>query len=167
MQKAISSKQQDGTLHVKLIIYWQQAAKPCFIMLWTHLKEWVCYPTHTLLWPCSSMLAFSSSDSSVMLSGATCCRFRCRFFMSLSLILVFWCSKSETESWSCESYKPLMRVQNGSEGNATQNKQTNNNKIPETTVQKESENLNLNLKTLFYKDCSLGSVKTCLTTSPC
>ena len=124
MQKAISSKQQDGTLHVKLITYWQQAAKPCFIMLWTHLKEWVCYPTHTLLGPCSSMPTLSSSDSSVMLSGATCCRFRCRFFMSLSLILVFWCSKSETENWSCESYKPLMGVQHGSEGNATQNKQT-------------------------------------------
>ena len=28
---------------------------------------------------------------------------------------------------------------------------------------RERENLN----TLFYKDCSLGSVKTCLTTSPC
>ena len=112
MQKAISSKQQDGTLHVNLITYWQQAAKPGFIMLWTHLKEWVCYPTHTLLWPCSSMPTLSSSDSSVMLSGATCCRFRCRFFMSLSLILVFWCSKSETENLSCESYKPLISTQN-------------------------------------------------------
>ena len=32
---------------------------------------------------------------------------------------------------------------------------------------KETENWNSSSKTLFYKDCSLGSVKTRLTTSPC
>ena len=32
--------------------------------------------------------------------------------------------------------------------------------------EREGENSNLNSKTLFYKDCSLGSVKN-LTTSPC
>ena len=32
---------------------------------------------------------------------------------------------------------------------------------------RETENWNLSSKNLFYKDCSLGSVKTRLTTSPC
>ena len=32
--------------------------------------------------------------------------------------------------------------------------------------ERERENSNSNMKTLFYKDCSLGSVKN-LTTSPC
>ena len=31
----------------------------------------------------------------------------------------------------------------------------------------EQERENSNAKTLFYNDCSLGSVKTCLTNSPC
>ena len=32
---------------------------------------------------------------------------------------------------------------------------------------RERESLNSKLKTLFYKDCSLRSVKTCLTAGPC
>ena len=32
---------------------------------------------------------------------------------------------------------------------------------------RETETENSNSKTLFYTDCSLGSVKTCPTTSPC
>ena len=36
----------------------------------------------------------------------------------------------------------------------------------ETDRQRQRENSNSNWKTLFYKDCSLGSVKN-LTTNPC
>ena len=36
----------------------------------------------------------------------------------------------------------------------------------ETETERETDRQNLNLKTLFYKDCSLGSVKN-LTTNPC
>ena len=32
---------------------------------------------------------------------------------------------------------------------------------------RDTERENWNSKTLFYKDCSLGSVKSCLTPSPC
>ena len=35
------------------------------------------------------------------------------------------------------------------------------------SLSEETENWNSSSKTSFYKDCSLGSVKTRLTTSPC
>ena len=34
-------------------------------------------------------------------------------------------------------------------------------------TERQTDRENSNSKTLFYKDCSLGSVKNCLTTSPC
>ena len=43
----------------------------------------------------------------------------------------------------------------------------NHSKISVALCLKETENWNSSSKTSFYKDCSLGSVKTRLTTSPC
>ena len=43
----------------------------------------------------------------------------------------------------------------------------NRSKTSVSLCVKETENWNSSFKTLFYKDCSLGSVKPRLTTSPC
>ena len=44
-------------------------------------------------------------------------------------------------------------------------RQTEKERERERGTDRQTENLNS--KTLFYKDCSSGSVKACVTTSPC
>ena len=74
-------------------------------------------------------------------------------------------------SWNCNGFK-ILRAEITSVISARRN--TNFNLSVELKILPEfylypdiRERENSNLKTLFYKDCSLGSVKTCLKTSLC